>query len=265
MSPNPLALPSAPDGIRTFRGFRRDGLARETFLRDLGTTFMPGTPLMQAPLGLWSYLPAVLDLPGPEAHAPETRYPDEVAIIVYLSRAVYDAKRESSLSRRMYTASHAAVFDMDRSAGLFPTPFDEPVGAIANADSWHLFNEPVDWQDGATRIGFITPATPGDRFPVALRSSVGAAKDALRQRGCDQVVALATTGYAALWLHWTAGGAPPLAGLDVLPADTTVERDLECQRALVHGDEEAGVDITGTAAFSFVFSRDLRYLGGNPV
>jgi hypothetical protein len=261
MCPNALALPSAPDGIRTFRGFRRDGLARDKFLADLGSTFMPGTPLMQAPLGLWSYLPAVLDW-----SSPEQQYPDEVAIIVYLSRAVYDAKRESSLSRRMYTASHTAVFDMARSAGQFPTPIDEPLDAAAHsdADAWYLSREPVDWQDGATRIGFVAPSTPDVGFPAALRSSVRSANDALRQQGCDQVVALATPAYGALWMHFTTGGALPLPTLNILPADTTVERDLECQRAIVRGDEDTGVDINGPAAFSFLFSRDLSYLGGEP-
>ena len=261
MCPSPLALPSAPDGIRTFRGFRRTGLAREDFLGELGHTFMPGTPLMQAPLGLWSYLPAVLDLSPSGAD-----YPDEVAIIVYLSRAVYNAKRESSLSRRMYTHSHTAVFDMGRSGGQFPTAIREPADAAqpSGADAWYLFNEPVDWQDGATHIAFVTPATADDAFPAALRSSVGDASDALRQRGCDQVVALATNGYAALWMHWSTGDGQPIAALNVLPADTTVERDLECRRAVVRGDEETGVVIDGPAAFSFVFSRDLRYLGGEP-
>jgi hypothetical protein len=259
MTVTPLAFPSSPDGIRTFRGYCRDGLDRQGFLRELGSTFMPGTPLMQAPLGLWAYLPAVLDLS--ERHAD---YPDEVAIIVYLSRAVYDAKRESSLSRRMYTHSHRAVFDMQRSGGQFPTPICQTSDAAPSqgADAWYLFDEPVDWQDGHTRIAFVVSSSTDADFPAALRASVCAAKTALHQSGCDQIVGLATPAYAALWMHWPAQDPHTISVLNMLPAGTHIERDLLCERAIVRGDDDTGVQITGPAAFSFIFSRDLRYLGG---
>lgn len=258
MAANPLSLPSSPDGIRTFRGFCRSGLDRTDFLRELGRTFMPGTPLMQAPLGLWAYVPAVLDLA--DRHRD---YPDEVAIIVYYSRAVYDAKRESSLSRRMYTHSHTAVFDMQRSGGQFPTPIAGPVNATHDqgADTWYLFENPVDWQDGHTRVAFVVSSGTDSGFPAALRVSVSAAKTALRQRGCDQMVALATPAYAALWVHWPTNEPQTISDLDMLPAGTRIERDLACERAFMRGDHDIGVKITRAAAFSFIFSRDLRYLG----
>jgi hypothetical protein len=214
---------------------------------------------MQAPLGLWAYLPAVLDLSNPPPD-----FPDEVAIIVYVSRTVYDAKRDTSLSRRMYTHSHAAVFDMQRSMGQFPTPIGQPAVAANDpgADTWYLFDDPVDWQDGYTRIAFVTPPSGDPGFPAALRNSIRAAQGALSGDGCDQVVALATSTYAALWMHWPQRIPPALSKLQVLPADTTIERDLLCARALVRGDSEAGVHVDGPAAFSFVFARDLQYLGG---
>lgn len=256
---NPLALPSSPDGIRMFRGYRRADLDPDIFLQELGSTFMPGTPLMQAPLGLWAYLPAVLDLPD---HPPD--FPDEVAVIVYLSRAVYDSKRESSLSRRMYTRSHTAVFDMQRSVGQFPTPICQQRDPTRDdgADAWYLFDEPVDWQDGHTRVAFVTSQDTDLGFLAALRNSVKTASNALRDRGCDQVAALATPSYAALWMHWSIPDPPSVSGLNVLPPETRIERDLLCEPAIVHGDDEPGVSIAGPAAFSFIFARDLQYLRG---
>lgn len=254
MSTNPLSFPSEPDGIRTFQGYRRDGLSREEFLSELGSTFMPGTPLMQAPLGLWAYLPAVLDVQASTAD-----YPDEVAIIVYFSRAVYDAKRNSSLSRRMYTHSHTAVFDMQRSSGQFPSASGELVVAAGKADAWYLADAAVDWQAGHTRIAFVVPPSRDPAFPSALRGLIVGGAGELREHGCDQIVTLATDNYAALWMHWDTEDPPPLSELELLPPSTIIERDLLCQRAVMRGDDDVGVEISGAAAFSFIFSRDLNY------
>src|SRR5687768_431106 len=120
MNELPVTTPVGPLSIRVFAGYQLPALTREAFYKELSDTFMPGTPFMLAPLGLSAYVPAVLDLD------PAAGMPDEVAIIVYASVDAYNAARRESLQGRMYTHSHAGVFDMARSRGQFPGPTTAP-------------------------------------------------------------------------------------------------------------------------------------------
>jgi hypothetical protein len=272
MPKNPLALPIGPEASRVFFGYRalelreqpgdspdERGRKRRTFFNDLGATFMPGTPLMQAPLGLAAYIPAVIDPPA------DSGLPDEVALIVYVSRAVYDATRETSLLRRMYTKSHAAVFDMRRSRAQFPGPSDEPATLASTGEElryWYEFRDRVDWQDGATRILFVTPGGGESTFQQQLLEATRKAAPSLRARGVDQLIVGAGRNFAALWVHAAAPLADPDAVLDLVPQGCTVLRDLPASPAWVRGDADQGVRIDGPAAFSFLFSRDLKYFTG---
>ncbi|MFB1298603.1 hypothetical protein ACAG24_024130 [Mycobacterium sp. pW049] len=258
MPPSRLALPSAYTGSRIFRGYRNPALTKQEFYRELGHTFMPGTPLMQAPLGLAAYLPAVLNLPDYM-----DGYPDEIALIVYANRGVYDAKRQTSLSRRIYTHAHSAVFDMERSSGNFPG--DPNIGDQPELEqSWYLNWDSIDWQDGQTRIAFVAPTAARDDFANALRQESFHKRELVKASGYDQMVCIATPTYAALWLHSSDPPSQPLDEVGILPPDAEVIRDLICEPAYVVDDEETGVDITDAAAFNWLFSRDLRFFRRNP-
>lgn len=252
---NSLALPVPADAARVFCGYRRAGMAREDFLRELSRTFMPGTPLMQAPLGLAAYLPAVIDFES------GVDVPDEVALIVYASQAVYQAKRETSLSRRMYTHSHVAVFDMQRSRAAFPgslaTP--QPLNSPGDTFAWYLLDGRVDWQDGHTRFVLIEQGGDGADMHASTLGVIGSARQALTDRGFDQVVGLTAPTFAALWLHAPSLHEEPLTALGIVPAGGAVLRDLQCQTPYVVGDSDDGVTLTGPAAFSFRFSRHLEH------
>jgi len=258
MPTSPLALPTPPDAVCVFRGHRAQRLSQAQFFAELGHTFMPGTPLMQAPHGLAAYAPAVLDHPDPPQG-----YPDEIAIVAYASREIYDATHTSSLSRRMYTLAHWSVFDMDRSVATFPVSIEDNPADAADT-TWYLFDTPIDWQDGETRVAFITPAAPDAGFPAALRASAHAAASTVHERGCDQVIAVATPDYAAVWMHTSTPPSAPLADLQLLPAGSVVTRELACQPAYMRGDDDGGVKISGAASFSFIFSRELRYFPTQP-
>jgi hypothetical protein len=255
---SPLALPSPPDAVCVFRGHRAQRLSQAQFFDELGHTFMPGTPLMQAPHALAGYAPAVLDHPDPPKG-----YPDEIAIVAYASREIYDAQHTSSLSRRMYTETHWSVFDMVRSTATFPVSIEDNPADDADTP-WYLFDTPIDWQDGGTRVAFITPAAPDAGFPAALRASARAAAPTVHERGCDQVIAVATPDYAAMWMHTSTPPSAPLADLQLLPAGSVVTRELVCKRQYMRGDDDCGVKISGAAAFSFIFSRDLQYFAAQP-
>lgn len=248
--PNPVALPTPPQAIRVFAGYRREGLDAAAFYQDLGTTFMPGTPAILAPLGLGGYIAAVLDLGD--------GLPDEVALIVYASVEAYNNARQSSLLGRMYTHSHAGVFDMARSRGQFPRTAEAP-DKLPNEDraAWYLFDRAVDWQQGETRLLFLT-APQGMNLQQAALEQSAARREALRALGVEQLVGVATPAYAALWLTGEGVGRQPFSQLDLIPQGATLRRDLVAEPVVMRTGTE-GPKITEPRAYSFRFVRDLRF------
>lgn len=268
MSRNALELPIGPLGARLFVGYRAAVFAerpeddeatraskRADFFKELGATFMPGTPLMQAPLGLAAYLPVVLDTPA------DSGLPDEVAAIVYASRPVYDRFRETSLSRRIYTRAHVAVFDMVRSVAQFPATLAAPTTHVSTDVTHHFtFMDPeaaVDWQSGALRCIFLVPDTPGEAFRQAMLQRLAKAPDRARTLDVDQILMVAADRFAALWIHADQPLAAPLQALDLLPEGARVLRELDAVQVPVRGDQEPGLPVTGPMAITFRFERRL--------
>jgi hypothetical protein len=268
MARSTVELPVGPLGIRLFIGYRApaftvqpgdDDATREKkrtdFFNELGSTFMPGTPVMQAPLGLAAYIPAVLDTD------PDSDLPDEVAAIVYASRAIYDRLRETSLSRRIYTRSHVAVFDMARSVAQFPQSLSSPTVVQANGSTYHFTflarDAQVDWQAGSVRVVFLTTASPGTAFQAEMLRRLGGSASAATAAGIDQILMLSGDGFAALWFHSESPVGDSLQRLDLLPAGATVTRNLEAVQIPVTGDSSPGVPVVGAMAITFRFERKL--------
>jgi hypothetical protein len=248
-----LSIPVGPQSIRVFCGSRLPSLTRENFFRELGDTFMPGTPFMVAPLGLSGYVAAVLDL------EPQEGLPDEVALIIYASLDAYREARQNSLQGRMYTHSHAGVFNMALSRGQFPGPVSNPdILQGTERWSWYLFDTAVDWQYGTTRLIFLQGVPPQGQLQQELLAVTSANKELLLAAGVDQTVVVASQNYAAIWLHGpdTLSGDPESLGL--LVKGTTATRDLLATPVRMKNGTE-GVSITGAAAFSFRFVRDPRF------
>jgi len=263
-----VELPVGPLGVRLFIGYRASEFVpllgddqqaktkkRTDFFNELGSAFMPATPVMQAPLGLAAYLPAVLDTD------PETGLPDEVAAIVYASRPVYDRFRETSLSRRIYTRSHVAVFDMKRSVAQFGKPLADPNVVMANG-SPHRFSflfehAEVDWQAGHTRIVFMTPGDAGEKFQEDLMGRLGACAAAATRLGVDQILVACANTFAALWIHAPVATSDPVGQLALLPQGATILRDLEAIQVPVTGDFSATPTVDEAMAITFRFERRL--------
>jgi hypothetical protein len=212
MNQIPVTTPVGPQSIRVFAGYRLPTLTRETFFKELGDTFMPGTPCMLAPLGLCAYVAAALDFEDGSG------MPDEVALIVYASLDAYNAARQKSLQGRMYTHSHAGVFDMARSRGQFPGTVDQPNKLLPiDRWSWYLFDRPVDWQVASTRLLFLKGAPTQGAMQDFLVRATRAASAALEKAGADQVIVVAGTDYAAIWIHGTAVEQIDLGGMALVP------------------------------------------------
>lgn len=253
MSIGSLSLPVGPQTVRVFCGYKLPSLSRDDFYKELGETFMPGTPYMQASLGLNAYLPAVLDLNS------ESGIPDEVALIVYASMRIYEEARAHSLRRRIYTHAHTAVFDMQApgGGGQFPGPPSEP-NQRGEHCCWYLNNRAVDWQAGTTRLLFL--AAPSQREGLRedfLARSVQAGA-ALKAAGADQVIGLATNHYAAIWLHSPEPLNLPADLCGLKPDGVDLVRDLTATAVPMPNLEE-GVQITEASMYCFRFVRDLRF------
>jgi hypothetical protein len=248
-----MILPVGPASTRVFCGYAIGSLTREEFYKQLQTTFMPGTPHMLQPLGLAAYLPAVFDLPL------EAGLPDEVALIVYASVPTYQAARNDSLSGRMYTHSHAGVFDMSRSRGQFPGSFVNPdKQAGTERWCWCAHDQPIEWQQGTTRvIGLAgTPAQGTMQETMLLLSQEALPK--LTAAGVDQAIFVAAPGFCVIWLH-SPGSAPvDLAQIGLLPPKVLIERDLSAVPAPMPLLNEQ-VTIAGPSAFTFRFVREPRF------
>ena len=258
MSFHPQPLPTGPTAVRVFVGYRRRDVSKETFFAALGETFMPGTPYMQAPLGLSAYLPSVLDFDD------DRGLPDEVALIVYPSLEVYNSARKASLRRRMYTYSHSGVFDMKHpgGGGQFPGLPGSPT-TREDRQCWHLFDHAVDWQAGTTSMLFYAADEGRSLSPPGVIEATTGLRVELKAAGIHQLIGVATEQYAVLWLHVPDGGAPPETLTERLtPANAVLARSLVATVAPMPTLTE-GVTIAGASMFCFRFVRDLRFfLGG---
>jgi hypothetical protein len=252
MTNNPVSTPVGVNGVRVFGGYKLPSMSSDDFFQELGQTFMPGTPGMLAGLGLAAYLPAVLDLD------PALGLPDEVALIIYASRDVYAAAR-NTVQGRMYTHSHAGVFDMARSRGQWAGPVDQPE-QLAGTDrwSWYAFNRDVDWQQGSTRVFFLSGNPQGGTLQELLQTATHNGLQALTDAGVEQALFLAATNYAAIWLHGLTRPAINLAGAGFVPGGVQIVRDMDAQTKPMPNLVET-FQIAGAGAFSFRFVRDLRF------
>jgi hypothetical protein len=261
-------VPIAPESTRVFVGYKLADLSRDDFYRELGNTFMPGTPYMQAPLGLNSYLPAVLDPSGmTHINASET-IPDEVALIGYASLAIYQLARGESLRRRMYTHSHRAVFNMSAAGGggQFPGPVTEP-SVRENRLCWYLFPNRIDWQYGQTQLLFAVTEFDKAGSREGLMHHMDGMKSAIEATGIDQVLCVATPDYAAVWIHSEAEVS--IDKLSLLTDDyqftmrhliAQPEKIEDLEEDLLGGIAIPTVSIVGPSMYTFQFARDGRYV-----
>ncbi|MBX9829067.1 MAG: hypothetical protein K2Y27_29270 [Xanthobacteraceae bacterium] len=242
-----------PAGLRVFVGFRHPDLTQERFQRELGQTFMPGTPYMLQPLGLAAYLPAAV----PEQEG--VPCPHEVAVIAYRSPDDYRRIMNDTLRGRVYAQSHGGVYQRGRSRAAFPILLDP---ANDTAIAFFLWDRATDWQSGETSIHFGVKrdaAQTADAFRAAVRSEVAASSGAMAAAGIDQCIVALSEEFVVLWNHRAAPGAAFDLSAAV-PSATAVYSSV-MQRVICQEDPPT-VTIAGPAAFNFIFLRDDRWFIG---
>lgn len=253
------SVPVAPDSVRVFRGFRRDGLPVETFFSKLGSIFCPGTVQIQAPVGLTAYLPSIMPA---EKHP---LAPDEVAIVFYEYPNAYHEAKET-VGGRAYSDMHSLVFDLpDASKSGFPELY---TGKVATNGRYYLFEEHIDWQHGFVNV--FVGARSGEN-EQAFRAAIAEwLSDVQNRGGPDGAIATASSRapespqaqaeFVVYWEHWPDEAAaansqiPQLADLDVVEQVYS-----ETIPPFVLGEglwqPYAGITVKGGESFNFQFKR----------
>jgi hypothetical protein len=250
-------LPIHASSFRVFRGYKKADIAEEAFLKDLGESFMPGTPLMLRELGLAAYLPTVLP------KVPEVvDLPDEVAIIAYPSRERYSWARNQTIVGRMYTYTHLAVFDMTTSRSVFP----EPIGTSQDPiKAFYALGTLCDWQGDGDVVFWAGHKQDDitDSFPDKFLAELTALVPSLQTAGVRECVGQVSSTWAVAWLlldKHNNSGVPSIIANDLekgLPATVGVMTQL-VQRQLWR-DSVPAIQATRASSHSFIFQRELRH------
>ena len=207
--PRQKQMPVAPDAVRVWCGYRLGGLPPDKFLEKLVTIFIPGTVMIQSPLGLTAYLPTVLPQSKP------ADLPDEIALVFYVRQKAYDDAKKT-VGGRAYSDMHALVFDLNRSISGFPDLFQRSVKPNGR---YHLFKKKVDWQQGHTTV-FV--GARGTQSEAVFRKAVVGGVSGLQKappRELDGAIVAYASNYVVLWQHWQVAPTPTRGGgpLQVAP------------------------------------------------
>jgi hypothetical protein len=253
MNPNnSQKLTANPEAIRIFWGYKKEGVEKGSFYKDLGETFMPGTPYVLAPSGLNGYLPAVLDLDS------ALKLPDEVALIVYPTVDLYNEARQNSLMGRIYTYSHEGVFDMKQSRGQFPGTVESPVKHNSiDRWAWYVFGNNFDWQRGNSRL--LALSSTGKNIYEWLLLFSKEMKPKLSELGVDEIVIMSTASFATVWFYSEQTDLSfDLSAIGLSDPDITVQRDLKAAPFYLRNGNEA-LKIDGTVYLQYKFSRESKF------
>jgi len=217
--------PVAPDSLRVsyfYRAmeFKND---RAGFRRRLGTLFIPSWTMLTAPLGLTAYVPSV---PPQTDLSPQV--PDEIAIVFFESKEVYNGIKSATGGRLCGATLHSSVFAWNedpnpvrKSSSGFPSRMPDPGegklefqptrNQAAHAHhqpgntGYYLFDNKADWHYGATRV--FVAARPASLSTGDFLKSVHQAFAELRRnrpQGLEGLLFVVLQDCLIYWAHWTA-------------------------------------------------------------
>ncbi len=235
-----------PDSLRVsyfYRAleFKND---RAGFRRTLGTLFIPCWTQLTSPLGLTAYVPSV----PPQTDA-SAQIPDEIAIVFFESKEVYNAIRKATSGRLCGKTLHSSVFawqedpsPLRKSSSGFPSRMPDPdegtiafqtqINAMANANrtagstGYYLFDNEADWHFGVTRV-FVgaRPKTTdtGDYLNMVHQAFFQLRTN--RPAGLEGLLFVLLEDCLIYWAHWTSAEAYPRDLLSDLKGELSVIMD----------------------------------------
>ena len=196
------ALETGVPIYRVFRGMKRADVAKDAFYEDLATRFIPAAPKTHGGKGLVAYLPAVAPATAPAGT------PDEIAIVVYASEAVYQERRATP-EGKAYGDMHWELFDRPASKSDTAVGWTKNGPALAPNVPVDMFEAPTDWQCGHSvvyvgqRKKDVAPAA----FLAKLSQHVARNKATFGPLGMRGYVVVASEDREIAWTNWSSKGA----------------------------------------------------------
>jgi hypothetical protein len=217
-----------PDSLRVSYFYRALAFKnnRAGFRRTLGTLFIPSWTQLTAPLGLTAYVPSV----PPQTDA-SPQIPDEIAIVFFESKKVYNAIKRTTAGRLCGKTLHGSVFawqedpsPLRKSSSGFPSRMPDPdEGTLefqparnqkarennkAGNTGYYLFDNEADWHYGATRV-FVgaRPKTIGTDDYLNTVHRAFAALRSNRPEGLEGLLFVILEACLIYWAHWTSAEA----------------------------------------------------------
>jgi hypothetical protein len=213
-----------PDSLRVSYFYRALAFKndRAGFRRTLGTLFIPAWTQLTAPLGLTAYVPSV-----PPRTDASPQIPDEIAIVFFESKKVYNAIKRSTAGRLCGKTLHGTVFawqedpsPLRKSSSGFPSRMPDLDEAAlefqpersqkahenneAGSTGYYLFDNEADWHYGATRV--FVGARPKTTGTDAYRHAIHQAYANLRSNrpaGLEGLLFVLLEDCLIHWAHWT--------------------------------------------------------------
>ena len=200
--------PVPAEAVHVWRGYRNATLTPAQFLGYLGATFVLAATLMQPAIGLRGYLPGIFS----SEELPQG-VPEETALLFWDSKGAYAAAFDT-LAERVYTLTHAPVYDLSESKVGFPAALASP---LEIEQPYYLLDQPVDWMLGQ---GFqLMVAVPGGTSSqLADLGSWAQGVAGGLPAGLQGAYLLVGASYIAWWELWAADAAPSATLRDALSA-----------------------------------------------
>lgn len=242
-------------GIRVFIGYRQKSNPRstlESFLLNLGQTFIPGTPYMLQPLGLVGYMAAVF------AETEASPLPNEVALIIWRSQVAQRGATRDTLRGRVYTLSHGGVYDDTLTGATFPIELE--LYNCASKGAVFVFEGRTDWQAGSCHLLAARRSVgieAGETFRRHVVEGIRKARPQLASSGIDQSIATLQDDFVLIWDH--SNSQAPLFDWQVYLPMAQVEHALVAKRIMCR-EEPPTLDIDGSVFYNFIFDRSRSAL-----
>jgi hypothetical protein len=253
-------LPTAPNAVRVWRGFRLNSLPPDQFYSKLGSVFIPATVKLQIDAGLHSYTPTV---PAGLTGKPDT-VPDETAILFWRSQETY-WNGFTRLAVRTYTLTHNGVYitsGSPLSRADFPVLYNGAASLGIDTPVF-IFDKEADWMNGS--IKHLVAERPAGVDAIAFKASIAQVLDKIQKIALDGAIACIGNDYIVYWeLSSKAPGTNNSpSGIPLLQAILTgwLKVFTPAQTFLPIGiyDEWAGMDVCAGSSFNMQFERSKEF------
>lgn len=230
-------------------------MTSEQFTQFLGSVFVPACALLQPPIGLRAYLPAMV----PQIGKPQA-VPDQTALMFWATPQSHDLAARA-IAVRVYQNLHGDVYDMSRSKlPEVPVAFSAVGGSLTPEQPYALFDQAADWMLG-TVYHFVGARRQDDTPDIFLRRGFDWASELGRARfkGIDGALICSGPEYVVAWVH---SPTPKDANLglvfDSLAKSITPVLRAESQPMVLSAglwDDWPGLDLRIHAALNLQFDR----------